>query len=275
MAEFELPFIKLWVGDFIADTHHWTAEEVGHYFRLLLHQWRNGEIPPDPIRRELVSPGMAGSWSVLEPKFPKAGDGRLQNRRLERERESAIMEKIKRSRQTEAARRARHPNSVTESVTENVTEDVTSLPLIVHSSESIVQSKRTKTLVDPSGDGADVKGGKKRTSSKQIEAAFETFLRCREIHYVEKHGKKPGGKLDLTPKRRQLIATAIRAHGYEKAKAAAAGIFLSEFHAGDNESKLEYLTPEHCWRMNAKSDNVERFSELAEQLHWNEPEVKA
>lgn len=75
--------------DFYASTAMWTAEEVGHYIRLLVIQWDSGGLPADLSRLELVSPGVGRVWPILEPKFPVGGDGLRRNERMEQHRERA------------------------------------------------------------------------------------------------------------------------------------------------------------------------------------------
>lgn len=75
--------------DFYASTAMWTAEEVGHYIRLLVIQWDSGGLPADLSRLELVSPGVGRIWPILEPKFPIGDDGLRRNERMEQHRERA------------------------------------------------------------------------------------------------------------------------------------------------------------------------------------------
>ena len=82
-------YIPLFGRDFYASTATWTAEEVGHYIRLMIIQWESGGLPADPQRLELVSPGLARVWQLLETKFPVWEDGLRRNHRLEEHRERA------------------------------------------------------------------------------------------------------------------------------------------------------------------------------------------
>jgi uncharacterized protein YdaU (DUF1376 family) len=83
--------------DFYASTAAWTAEEVGHYIRLLVIQWDNGSLAADIQRLELVSPGVSKVWGLLEPKFPLWPDGQRRNRRMEEHRAKSAELKAKRS----------------------------------------------------------------------------------------------------------------------------------------------------------------------------------
>ena len=82
-------YIPLFGRDFFASTATWTAEEVGHYIRLLIIQWESGGLPAEPQRLELVSPGLGRVWGLLETKFPVWEDGLRRNQRLEEHRERA------------------------------------------------------------------------------------------------------------------------------------------------------------------------------------------
>ena len=82
-------WFPMFFRDFLAATAGWTAEERGHYFVLLGTQWEQGGLPDDVRRLELISPGLRGSWRILEPKFPVWADGLRRNPRLERERVEA------------------------------------------------------------------------------------------------------------------------------------------------------------------------------------------
>jgi hypothetical protein len=58
-------YIPFFGRDFYASTAMWTAEEVGHYIRLLVIQWDSGGLPSDLERLELVSPGVGRVWKLL------------------------------------------------------------------------------------------------------------------------------------------------------------------------------------------------------------------
>jgi uncharacterized protein YdaU (DUF1376 family) len=82
-------YIPFFGRDFYASTAMWTAEEVGHYMRLLIIQWDAGSLPADIDRLELVSPGVGRVWTLLVEKFPVWEDGRRRNHRMEEHRQKA------------------------------------------------------------------------------------------------------------------------------------------------------------------------------------------
>lgn len=82
-------YIPFFGRDFYASTAMWTAEEVGHYIRLLVIQWDSGGLPAELERLELVSPGVGRVWPLLSGKFPLCDDGLRRNVRMEEHRAKA------------------------------------------------------------------------------------------------------------------------------------------------------------------------------------------
>ena len=82
-------YIPFFGRDFYASTAMWTAEEVGHYIRLLVIQWDSGGLPAELERLELVSPGVGRVWQLLSSKFPLCDDGLRRNVRMEEHRAKA------------------------------------------------------------------------------------------------------------------------------------------------------------------------------------------
>lgn len=70
-----------------------TCEQLGAYERLRDHQWIEGSLPTDVEELALiVGHGMTAKrleqiWARVSVCFPPTADGRLQNPRLERQRE--------------------------------------------------------------------------------------------------------------------------------------------------------------------------------------------
>lgn len=90
-------YIPFFGRDFLASTAMWSADEVGHYIRLLIIQWDHGHLPDDLGRLERVSPGIGEVWATLEVKFPVGDDGHRRNLRMEEHRERAMELKQARS----------------------------------------------------------------------------------------------------------------------------------------------------------------------------------
>lgn len=94
--ECELPFMRLWVRDFMADpdVQEMNVDELGAYFRLLLVAWEKGAVPADTKRQARllkVSPRrLERLWEVIGPKWESDGNGGLVNPRQERERQAAL-----------------------------------------------------------------------------------------------------------------------------------------------------------------------------------------
>lgn len=113
MSDVELPYMRLWVADLMADppVQLMDNEEFGAYMRLLCHAWREGGIPAESgelCRLLHVTPAtFRRLWKRLEPLWQSNGNGRLINRRQEREREEAKRLARKRSRAGAAGARAR------------------------------------------------------------------------------------------------------------------------------------------------------------------------
>jgi len=101
-------FMPLFVRDFLTSTIGWTAEEVGHYMRLLMLQWDRGSLPGELQALERLSPGVGGVWALLEAKFPADDDGQRRNRRLEEHRERSVEFKRRRVESARRAAEARH-----------------------------------------------------------------------------------------------------------------------------------------------------------------------
>ena len=83
-------YIPFFGRDFYASTAMWTAEEVGHYIRLLVIQWDSGGLPAELNRLEFISPGLGRVWEMLCEKFPVCEDGLRRNLRMEQHRAKAF-----------------------------------------------------------------------------------------------------------------------------------------------------------------------------------------
>ena len=104
----ELPYMKLWVKELLADpvVQMLDLEEFGAYMRLLSFAWLHGGIPADErgrCRVLKVTPARQRSlWAAIGEKWEPSGEGLLVNPRQERERTEAL---ASHQRRVEAGRR--------------------------------------------------------------------------------------------------------------------------------------------------------------------------
>jgi uncharacterized protein YdaU (DUF1376 family) len=112
----QLPYMLLYVNDYIAGTRSMTLAERGAYWDLILFSWaRGGPLPND--RKQLAK--LLGvplrqfeeAWQGVREKFDKVPGG-LANARLERERAYALAKREKWSeRAAKGAKERWHPDS--------------------------------------------------------------------------------------------------------------------------------------------------------------------
>lgn len=106
------PAFQMYAADFLTDTSHWQADEVGVYTRLLLTQWVNGSLPADINRLARIAgvPGevMAKVWLTVGCKFVDDGYGNLVNLRMEKSRsdkEAYLRSQSEKGKKSAAARK--------------------------------------------------------------------------------------------------------------------------------------------------------------------------
>ena len=90
----ELPYMKLWIGDYLADTTMLSMEQSGAYLHLLMTMWTNGGwLPNDPKKLAWICRMSRSRWErevapALDQFFFKvemeSGDI-IQNKRLTKE----------------------------------------------------------------------------------------------------------------------------------------------------------------------------------------------
>jgi uncharacterized protein YdaU (DUF1376 family) len=89
----KLPYLPLFVGDFLAATAEWDGEARALYLLALAHQWAGGSLPLEEGRLcrllgwELKA--FRKAWPQVAGKFEERG-GRLYNARLEEHRSKAL-----------------------------------------------------------------------------------------------------------------------------------------------------------------------------------------
>lgn len=82
-------WMPLYIGDYLSDTSHLTAEQSGAYLHLLMHYWKTGPLPNSDQALAQISRLSMDAWSiaqaVLRPFFTVNGDGRLHQKRVDAE----------------------------------------------------------------------------------------------------------------------------------------------------------------------------------------------
>lgn len=106
----EYPYIPVFVHDFTHGTMDMSAEEVGGYLLLLLHQWDKGGIPNDDKKLMRIARVKAKALTEIKLKFRLCDDGMLRNERLERERVNVAAKYDKNKQSASNAARARWAN---------------------------------------------------------------------------------------------------------------------------------------------------------------------
>jgi len=89
-----LQFMPLYIGDYLADTGHLSAEQHGIYLLLLMAMWRSGgKLPDDSDQLAVIAKSTGGKWSknwqVIRPLLRKNRRGFLVQKRLSLELEKA------------------------------------------------------------------------------------------------------------------------------------------------------------------------------------------
>lgn len=87
-------WMPLYIGDYLADTMHLTAEEHGAYFLLMMAYWKNGGALQDEDKYlASICKMSADAWSkaraVLEPYFIIQKGKKWKHKRIEKEIKSA------------------------------------------------------------------------------------------------------------------------------------------------------------------------------------------
>lgn len=77
-------WMPLYIGDYLAETQHLSAEQSGAYLHLLMHEWRMGPLPVDPevLRRiaRVEKDAWSNAWAMLENFFTRTEAGYTQPR---------------------------------------------------------------------------------------------------------------------------------------------------------------------------------------------------
>ena len=91
------PWMPLYVGDYLADTGHLSAEETGVYFLFVMHYWATKSLPKDEKSLACLARLTKKKWQAIEPKIrPLFGPDWTHNR-IDQEIEKTIQISSKRA----------------------------------------------------------------------------------------------------------------------------------------------------------------------------------
>jgi uncharacterized protein YdaU (DUF1376 family) len=117
-------WMPLYIGDYLAETQHLTAEESGAYLHLLMHQWRVGALPVNTETRRRIArverEAWGNTWAILERFFTRTEVGYTQPRlELEKLKSQQNREKFSNRGKLAAERRWAKPVASAEQGTSN------------------------------------------------------------------------------------------------------------------------------------------------------------
>lgn len=111
----KLPYIKLWINDYQADTGHLSTEEHGAYLLLLFDYWWHRRGPKHCEKTlQKITKLSVHKWKNISPTvldFFEIKDGRLYHPRIEEELKKAI-NRSEQARIAVNSRRDRQPTDV-------------------------------------------------------------------------------------------------------------------------------------------------------------------
>jgi len=118
-------WMPIYIGDYLADTMHLTAEEHGAYFLLIMHYWREGGAIPfcKKTVKNVCKVSVKKCENILT--FFEEKDGKLYHNRIDKEIGLAKENQQKQQDRTKAATEARKAKA---STNVNVTTNVTKTP---------------------------------------------------------------------------------------------------------------------------------------------------
>jgi uncharacterized protein YdaU (DUF1376 family) len=95
------PFMQVWVADFLAETAHLSAEQIGAFVRLLLTMWAHGgSLSSDTVQLARIAHVDRRSWKLIWPRISSLFEVRpdsISNARLTAEYEKATSKSAQRS----------------------------------------------------------------------------------------------------------------------------------------------------------------------------------
>lgn len=122
-----LPWMPLYVADYLADTRRLTTIQHGAYLLLIMEYWQHGALPDDDAELATITGLTAEDWRHNRPALMRLFGPKWTHKRIDTEREkAAAMHERFRGRAQKAAR-ARHSKPPT-SMLDDSLEDATSRP---------------------------------------------------------------------------------------------------------------------------------------------------
>lgn len=92
-----LPFMPLYVGDYLADTGHLCAAEHGAYLMLIMHYWRQGGLPIDDRQLARIARMSDREWGKARSIIAAFFDADWKHTRIDQELEKAARKSESRS----------------------------------------------------------------------------------------------------------------------------------------------------------------------------------
>lgn len=94
-----IPYMPLYIADYLADAGHLTTLEHGAYLMLLMAYWQRGEgLPDDDVKLARIARLNTANWAKVKPAvrdFFTTRDGKLVQHRVERELEKVRDKSLK------------------------------------------------------------------------------------------------------------------------------------------------------------------------------------
>jgi uncharacterized protein YdaU (DUF1376 family) len=141
-----VPFMQLYVADYLGDTRHLTTEQHGAYLLLLMTMWRSeGVLPDDPIKLARIAGLTVSRWHKISADvlaFFTPCEGGFTQRRLSAELAIAEEKSSKRSQSGKAGARAKALKS-------NKVASANASRLLKHSPEPEPELKKEKLTASP------------------------------------------------------------------------------------------------------------------------------
>lgn len=158
-----VPFMQLYVADYLGDTRHLSTEQHGAYLLLLMSMWRSdGHLPNDDDKLARLAGLTPLRWRKIREEVMalfQVSEGRLTQKRLLGELQKAKEKSQKRS-------HAGHAGGVAKALKDNRTDLANATRLLQHlpEPESELKRRRKKKPVDtpsdkPTGDARKAKSG--------------------------------------------------------------------------------------------------------------------